>query len=130
MVRILIILKNIGREFKQLIHPQAVLPLRLGDKVVDRKILKHILGFLVMYLVIFATGALVMAGFGYDFVSAMGASIASLGNIGPAWGAFGPVEEYAGVPYPGKWMLSLLMIIGRLELFTVLVLFAPYFWKN
>jgi len=130
MVRILIILKNIGREFKQLMHPQAVLPLRLGDKVVDRKILKHILGFLVMYLVIFATGALVMAGFGYDFVSAMGASIASLGNIGPAWGAFGPVEEYAGVPYPGKWMLSLLMIIGRLELFTVLVLFAPYFWKN
>lgn len=130
MIRLLITLKTIGREFKQLVHPQAVLPLRLGTRVVDQQILKHILGFLVMYLLVFLLGALAMTAFGYDFMSAMGASIASLGNIGPAWGAFGPVENYAEVPYLGKWLLVFLMILGRLELFTVLVLFAPYFWKN
>jgi len=130
MIRLLIILKNIRREFQQLVHPQAVLPLRLGTRVVDRQILKHVLGFLVMYLLTFLLGALAMTGFGYDFMSAMGASIASLGNIGPAWGAFGPAESYAEVPYLGKWLLSFLMILGRLELFTVLVLFAPYFWKT
>jgi len=107
-----------------------VLPLRLGTRVVDQHILKHVLGFLVIYLLTFLLGALAMTGFGYDFMSAMGASIASLGNIGPAWGAFGPVENFAEVPYLGKWLLSFLMILGRLELFTVLVLFTPYFWKN
>lgn len=130
MIRILLILKNIGREFRQIIHPQAVLPMRIGERVVDPSILRNILGFFVMYLIIFATGALIMTFLGYDFLSAVGASIASLGNIGPAWGTFGPLEDYAHVPIFGKWVLLMLMLIGRLELFTVLILFTPFFWKN
>src|SRR6056297_3092416 len=130
MIRLMIIAKNIGREFKQIIHPQAIVPVRVGDRVIDSPILKTILGFFVAYFLIFVFGALGMSLMGFDFMSAMGASIASLSNIGPAWGVFGPVENYAGVPYLGKWLLLILMMIGRLKLFTVLVLFTPWFWKN
>jgi len=130
MIRILIILKNVGREFKQIIHPQAVIPVRVGDRVIESTILKNILGFFVVYFIVFAVGSIIMSFMGYDFMSAMGASIASLGNIGPGWGEFGPTSDYAGVPYIGKWVLLILMMIGRLELFTVLVIFTPWFWKN
>ena len=130
MIRLMIIAKNIGREFKQIIHPQAVLPVRVGQRVIEASILKTILGFTMVYLLIFVVGTLIMSFLGYDFMSAMGASIASLGNIGPAWGDFGPTANFAEVPYFGKWVLLILMMIGRLELFTVLVIFTPWFWKN
>lgn len=130
MIRLMIIMKNISREFRQIIHPQAVLPIRLGEKIVDQKILKTILGFFVMYLIVFAIGAIILSLMGFDMMSSMGASIASLGNIGPAWGEFGPINNYAKVPIFGKWVLLILMMIGRLELFTVLVIFTPWFWKN
>ena len=130
MIRLMIIAKNIGREFKQIIHPQAVLPVRVGQRVIEASILKTILGFFMVYFLIFAIGALIMSILGYDFMSSMGASIASLGNIGPAWGTFGPADNFAGVPYFGKWVLLVLMMIGRLELFTVLVIFTPWFWQN
>ncbi len=130
MIRLMIITKNIKREFRQILHPQAILPVRVGKRVIDSSILKTILGFFVVYFIIFALGAVVMSFMGYDLVSAMGASIACLGNIGPAWGDFGPMEDYAHVPYSGKWVLLILMMIGRLELFTVLVLFTPWFWRN
>ncbi len=130
MMRLMIIMKNIGREFRQIIHPQAVLPVRIGEKVVESKILKTILGFFVMYFIVFAVGAIIMTMMGFDMMSAMGASIASLGNIGPGWGEFGPINNYAKVPIFGKWVLLILMMIGRLELFTVLVLFTPWYWKN
>ncbi len=130
MIRLMIIAKNVAREFKQILHPQAIIPVRIGDRVIEARILKTILSFFVVYFLFFILGALMMSLMGYDFQSAMGASIASLGNIGPAWGDFGPMEEYAHVPYAGKWVLLLLMMIGRLELFTVLVLITPWFWKN
>jgi len=130
MIRLMIIFKNIGREFKQIIHPQAVLPVRVGQRVIETSILKAILSFFMVYLLIFAIGALIMSLLGYDFMSAMGASIASLGNIGPGWGNFGPADNYAEIPYIGKWVLLILMMIGRLELFTVLIIFTPWFWKN
>lgn len=130
MIRLMIIAKNISREFKQIIHPQAVLPVRVGQRVIEASILKTILGFFMVYFLIFAVGAAIMSFLGYDFMSAMGASIASLGNIGPAWGSFGPTDNFAGVPYVGKWVLLILMMIGRLELFTVLVIFTPWFWQN
>lgn len=130
MIRLMIIAKNVGREFRQILHPQAVLPVRIGSRVIDSAILKTIMGFFVVYFIIFAAGTAVMSFLGYDLLSSAGASIASLGNIGPGWGAFGPVLEYAHVPLIGKWFLLLLMLIGRLELFTVLILFSPWFWKS
>ena len=130
MIRLMIITKNIGREFKQILHPQGIIPVRVGERVIDSKILKTILGFFVMYFIVFAIGAIIISLMGYDLISAMGASIASLGNIGPAWGDFGPTDDYAHVPIAGKWVLLTLMMIGRLELFTVLVIFTPWFWRN
>lgn len=130
MIRLLIILKNIGNEFRQILHPRAILPIRVGKRIVEPAILRTILGFFVMYFIVFAAGAIIMTFLGFDLISSMGASIASLGNIGPAWGAFGPTDDYAQVPYTGKWVLILLMMIGRLELFTVLIIFTPWFWRN
>ncbi len=130
MIRIMIIAKNVLREFKQIIHQQAVIPVRIGNRVIESGILKTILSFFVVYFLIFITGSLIISSLGYDFISSMGASIASLGNIGPAWGAFGPTDDYAHLPVAGKWALIMLMMIGRLELFTVLVIFTPWFWKN
>lgn len=130
MIRWMIIIRNTFREIKQIVHPNAVLPIRIGDKVIDRNIQRTVLGFFVLYLITFGIGALIVAAFGYDMESAIGASIASLGNIGPAWGEFGPTDNYAELPYFVKWILILLMLVGRLEIFTVLILFSPAFWKQ
>lgn len=130
MIRWMIIIRNSFREIKQIVHPKAVLPIRIGDKTIDPNIQRTVLSFFVLYLVVFGMGALAMAALGYDIPSAIGASIASLGNIGPGWGEFGPTDNYAQIPYIGKWMLIMLMMIGRLELFTVLLIFTPTFWRQ
>lgn len=130
MVRWYIIIKDILLELKQRIHPSAVLPLRLGDTILKSTQVRTILAFLMFYILIFVAGTLFMAALGFDLASAAGASIACLGNIGPAFGAFGPVENYAEIPDIGKWVLSFMMLLGRLELFTVLVLFSPAFWRK
>jgi trk system potassium uptake protein len=130
MIRWFIILKDILLELKQRVHPSAVLPLRVGQTVLKSNQVRTILAFLMFYLLIFVSGALFLAMLGFDLPSAFGASIACLGNIGPAFGSFGPVDNYAEIPNSGKWMLSFLMLIGRLELFTVLVLFTPSFWRK
>jgi len=130
MIRWMIIIRNSLREIKQIVHPKAVLPIRIGDKTVDPNIQRTVLSFFVLYLLVFGTGALVIASMGYDIESAIGASIACLGNIGPGWGAFGPTENYAEIPVFGKWVLIMIMMIGRLEIFTVLLIFTPTFWKQ
>lgn len=130
MIRWLIIIRNTLREIKQIIHPKAILPIRIGDKIVDPDIQRTVLSFFIFYIIIFAIGTLAIAAFGYDLLSATGASIACLGNIGPGWGEFGPTDNYAQIPYLGKWVLILLMMTGRLEIFTVLLIFAPAFWKD
>lgn len=85
---------------------------------------------LLIYLLIFASGSMVMALLGLDFDTAIGATAACLGNIGPGIGKVGPVGNFAFIPDFGKWFLSFLMILGRLELFTVLILFSRAFWRN
>lgn len=130
MIRWMIIIRNTYREIKQIIHPKAVLPIRIGDKTIDPNIQRTVLSFFVLYLLVFGAGALIMAGMGYDLESAIGASIACLGNIGPGWGEFGPTDNFAQIPYFGKWVLIMMMMIGRLEIFTVLLIFTPAFWKQ
>ncbi|MCW9707357.1 TrkH family potassium uptake protein [Fodinibius salsisoli] len=130
MIRWMIIIRNSFREFKQIVHPKAVLPIRIGNKTIDYQIQRTVLSFFVLYLVVFGVGALVMATMGFDLESSIGASIACLGNIGPGWGAFGPTDNFAQIPYIGKWVLIFLMMVGRLEIFTVLLLFTPTFWKQ
>lgn len=130
MIRWMIIIRNSFREIKQIVHPKAILPIRIGDKTIDYNIQRTVLSFFVLYLIVFGIGALIMATMGYDMQSAIGASIACLGNIGPGWGEFGPTDNYAQVPIIGKWILIIMMMIGRLEIFTVLIIFTPTFWKQ
>ena len=130
IVRIVLLFKNSYQEFKRLLHPNAIIPVRLNHKAVDPKIITNVLAFIVFYLLIFVAGSIIMAGMGLDIDSSMGAVIASLGNIGPGIGSVGPMDNFAHIPDAGKWFLSFLMMLGRLELFTVMIIFTPVFWKN
>lgn len=130
VVRQLLLLKNSMLELKRLIHPQAIIPVRMNSKVVSQDIIFKVMAFFLIYIFIFITGSTVMALIGLDGPSAIGAAAATIGNIGPGLGSVGPVDNYAFIPSGGKWFLSFLMLLGRLELFTVLILFSPAFWKK
>lgn len=130
IVRIVLLLKNSYFELKRLIHPNAIIPVRLNNKIVPPQIITNVLAFIVFYIMIFVTGVIVMSAMGLDLDTSMGAVAATIGNIGPGIGDVGPVENFYHIPAFGKWVLSFLMLAGRLELFTVLVLFSPAFWRN
>jgi trk system potassium uptake protein TrkH len=130
IVRVALLMKNSVMELKRLIHPKAIIPVRLNKKGVDQQIITNVLAFVVYYMLITGISTVIMSVMGYDLDSSIGAVAASLGNIGPGIGAVGPVENYAHMPVFGKWFLSFLMLLGRLELFTVLILFSPAFWKK
>ena len=130
VVRQLLLVKNSLREIQRLLHPQAVLPIRLDHRVVPTEVMRNVLSFIVLYFGLVFFGTLVMGALGLDLASAFGAAASSVGNIGPAFGSLGPSENYAHIPAFGKWVLALLMMAGRLEIFTVLVLFAPGFWRR
>ena len=126
----LLILKNSFRELRQLVHPQAILPIRLDHRVVPEGIVRNVLSFVVFYVGLVGLGTLMMGFLGLDIWSAFSATFSCVGNVGPAFGAMGPTENYTHVPTAGKWILSVLMMAGRLEIFTVLLLFTPGFWKR
>jgi len=130
VVRHLILIKNGFLEFKRTLHPNAIVPVRYNNKAINRFIVFNVLAFFILYMLSFIIGALVFSMFEIDFQSAIGLSASSLGNIGPALGDFGPVNNYSALPPLAKWWASFLMLIGRLELFTVLILFTPFFWRN
>lgn len=130
VVRHLILIKNGFLEFKRALHPNAVLPLRYNGKSISGDIVFNILGFFILYMLLFITGALVFSMFNIDFKSSVGLSASSLGNVGPALGDFGPVNNYAALPNLAKWWSSFLMLVGRLELFTVLIILTPFFWRK
>jgi trk system potassium uptake protein TrkH len=88
------------------------------------------MAFFLIYVLVFSSGVITMALLGMDFETSVGATIASLGNIGPGIGHVGPVDNYAQISPIGKWVLSFLMLLGRLELFTVLIIFSPSFWRS
>jgi trk system potassium uptake protein TrkH len=130
VMRHLILIKNVFLEFRRALHPNAVLPVRYNTKLISGDIVFNILGFFILYMLSFIIGAVVFSMFQIDFESAIGLSASSLGNIGPALGNFGPVNNYSTLPPLAQWWSSFLMLIGRLELFTVLILMTPFFWRN
>ena len=130
VMRHLILIKNGFLEFRRALHPNAVLPVRYNTKLISGGIVFNILGFFILYMLSFIIGAVVFSMFELDFTSAIGLSASSLGNIGPALGEFGPVDNYSELPPLAQWWASFLMLIGRLELFTVLILLTPFFWRN
>jgi len=130
VIRHVLLFKNSLREIKQLLHPNAVLPLRLDDHVVTPDVMRNVLSFAFFYLGLIVFGTVVLAWMGLDLESALGAAASSMGNIGPAFGTLGPSATYAALPDVAKWFLSILMMAGRLEIFTVLILFLPAFWHR
>lgn len=130
VVRHMLLIKNAWIELKRAIHPNAIIPVKFNGKGVSQDIIFNVMGFFLIYVMIFGFGTLVMSLFGYDFETSIGATIASLGNIGPGIGGVGPVENYSFFSGIAKWFLSFLMLLGRLELFTVLIVFSPAFWRS
>ncbi|MBS9773657.1 MAG: TrkH family potassium uptake protein [Tenacibaculum sp.] len=130
IVRHIILLKNSFLEFKKSIHPNAIIPVRYDMKAVNQSIVFNILSFFILYMFIFVMGTVVLAMLGLDFLSAVGATASSLGNIGPALGSVSPVDNFSHLSIGAKWVCSFLMLIGRLELFTVLILLTPFFWRK
>jgi len=130
VMRIMILIKNSTQELKRLIHPNAVIPVRLNNTAVSNEVVTNVLAFLAFYVVIAVTSMVIMSLLGNDFETSIGAVAATLGNIGPGIGSVGPAENFNHIAVAGKWFLSFLMLVGRLELFTVIVLFSPAFWKE
>jgi trk system potassium uptake protein TrkH len=130
IVRHLVFIKNSLYEFKRILHPRAVIRIKINKELVAPRVLTHILVFLLLYLAIFVLGSIIVGFCGMDFISACGAVATCLGNVGPGLGVVGPAFTFADVPTTAKFVLSFLMILGRLELFTILVLLTPYFWKR
>ncbi|MEM7484964.1 MAG: potassium transporter TrkG [Bacteroidota bacterium] len=130
VMRHLLIIKNGILEFKRTLHTNAIIPVRYNEKTVSEHIVYNIIAFFVLYMLLFIIGSLVLGSMGLDFVSAIGGSASSLGNVGPALGTLNPVSNYNSLPDAGKWWCGFLMLLGRLELFTVLIILTPYFWKK
>ncbi len=130
IVRHLIMIKNGVMEFKRTLHPNAILPVRYNNKAVQQPIVFNVLGFFIMYMLSFIVGVLVFSFLGLDFETALGGAASTLGNVGPALGDLGPATNFQSLGPGARWWASFLMLIGRLELFTVLILFTPFFWRN
>ncbi|MBN2519531.1 MAG: TrkH family potassium uptake protein [Bacteroidales bacterium] len=130
IVRIVLMLKTSYLELKRLLHPNAVIPVKFNNKSIPPQIISVVMAFIAFYVFTMVLSTIIMASLGLDFESAIGSSATCLGNIGPGIGSVGPVFNFNHVPIAGKWFLSFLMILGRLELFTMLVMFTPAFWKR
>jgi trk system potassium uptake protein TrkH len=130
IMRLLLITRNARHEMKRMIHPNAFIPVRLDKKIIPQSMVYNLLVFITLYFLIICLSSLVISIMGYDIVTSFSTSAAMLGNIGPGLGAFGPFKNYALVPMAGKWFFALLMLLGRVEIFSVLVLFTKNFYRR
>ena len=130
VVRHMLMIKSGFLEFKRALHPNAIIQARYNDKIVSSSISYNILGFFILYMLSYIIGSIVFIAFDIDFQSSIGLAASTLGNVGPALGSFGPNNTYSSLPEWGQLWASFLMLLGRLELFTVLILLTPFFWKK
>lgn len=129
-VRVATLFKVMWNEFKRIVHPNAVLPVRMARKIVPTSVQSAILAYTVIYFFMVIVGLVVNMAFGIDFLNSFGLSVASVGNVGPALGNYGPMDSLALLPAGVKWFCSFQMLVGRLEFFAVLLLLTPIFWKR
>lgn len=129
-VRILVFLKSGVAEFNRRIHPNAVVPVMINGKPVSQQTTNNVMAFMVFWILILVVATIFFCGCGVNFDESIGAAVSMLGNIGPAIGQYGPASTFAAFPSLGKWVLTLLMLIGRLEIFTVLLLFTRVLWRK
>jgi len=130
IVRHRVLIKNSILELRRQLHPSAVIPVRFNGKAISPSVTHNVTAFALIYVMIFFGGTVIMSALGMDFMTATGSVLATLGNVGPGFGGVGPVDNYAWISFEGKAFLTFLMLLGRLELFTVLILFTRYFWQN
>ena len=129
VVRIVTLFKQGINEMLYLIHPRGVFTLRLSGQPIKKDMVYAVSGFFMLYLLMLLIVTLIVAAAGYDITTSLTTALATVGNIGPGFGAIGPSDNYAHFPEVVKWVLSIAMLVGRLEVYTVLVLFLPRFWK-
>lgn len=129
-LRVMLSFKYCYKELFSMIHPRAVTHIKIGGKSVPEDVVRSVLGFLALYLLLFALSIVLLAGTGVDFLTAVGAVASCIGNIGPGFGTVGPMDNYATIPDMGKWLLSWCMLLGRLEIYTLIILVVPEFWRK
>ena len=129
-IRVHVLFKVMMNEFKHILHPNAVLPIRLDKQVAPPTLLSTVMAFCFIYFIIIFGSSIFLSAIGIDFMEAIGCSVSAIGNMGPALGSYGPSSTWNTMPDAGKWLMSFLMLLGRLEIFTVILLFTPNFWKR
>jgi trk system potassium uptake protein TrkH len=130
IMRIILLVKQGYQEIFRLIHPHAVRPIKLGGKPVPADVLNSIWGFFILYIMLFFLAVIVVSANGLDVITSFSSVAATIGNVGPGFGLVGPVTNYLSVPDPSKWVLIFCMIIGRLEIYTVIIMLVPAYWRK
>jgi len=129
-LRVMLYLKYCYKELFLLIHPRAVKHIKIGGVSVSEDVVRSVLGFMGLYVGLFALSTVLISSMGVDFITSLASVAATLGNIGPGLGMVGPVDNFAQIPYLGKWVLIWCMLLGRLEIYTIIILFVPEFWRK
>ncbi len=129
-MRLIVLIKHVHRELMHLVHPRAVMPVKLGGKIVSDDVLNGIIGFFLLYLALAVISIVILAALGLDMLTSIGAVIACISNIGPGLAQVGPTDNFGHLPDLAKWVLSFCMLLGRLEIYTVIILFFKEFWKS
>ena len=129
VIRCMLLVQYAALETRRMLHSRALIPVRIGKQLIKEDVVRNTLGFFLFFMSAFMVSTIVLSSMGLDLESAIGAAASAMGNIGPALGAFGPTDNYALLSDPGKWVLTFCMLLGRLEIFTVMVLFSRTFWK-
>jgi trk system potassium uptake protein TrkH len=129
VARIILLIKFAATETRRMLHSRAIIPIRIGSRYISEDVIRNTLGFFLIYISIFVLTTLILTMLNLDFESAIGAAASAIGNIGPGLGDYGPTDNFSLLHPFGKWMLSFCMLLGRLEVFTVMVLFSRTFWK-
>jgi trk system potassium uptake protein TrkH len=130
MIRTLVLFKQAGREFSKLLHPMAINPMKIGGSVIPNNIVFSVLGFIFLYFMSVVTLTFILLISGLDFVTALSAVIACINNAGPGLGLVGPATNYSGLTDFQTWLCTFAMLIGRLEIITLLIVFTPKFWRR
>jgi len=129
-IRIMLLFKYAQQELRRIIHPHAVTTVKLGEQNISQSVLNGILGMVILFMAIFVLASLAMSALGFDIVTSISSVAATLGNIGPGLGLVGPAENYAHIPSIGKGILIFCMLAGRLEVYTIVILLFPEFWRK
>jgi trk system potassium uptake protein TrkH len=129
VIRVILLAKYAALETRRMLHVRALIPVKIGKQLIKEDVVRNTLGFFLFFMSSFILSTILLSTMGLDIESSIGAAASAMGNIGPALGQFGPTDNYALLSNPGKWVLTFCMLLGRLEIFTVMVLFSRTFWK-